>query len=530
MGMLCLGCTPSDGQATDGTTGETAGTSAGPTTSEASAGETTDTPTTDVDTTMSTGPTTSTESGGTDDPSETTETTGSSSETESEGDSESDTGPVIPPDCDGIAPSPEPQENYDNILVCLTDHGIAKLAPGTFPVPKAMDMPDGSRLLGDATWPTIQLVGDAQSILRTHNDNEVAFVRLDSNDFLTVAHNGIIHLRGNNAFIHDCHIQNGDGVKGEDKITGVRFWTPGTSGNRVFRNQIHHLQYGVIFDLFENGADNLIEENKIYEIRCDAVSFRGYGRALNNEIYRNGYQCLNPPEDPIPGGGFYTLENHEGAEIIGNHVYETCGIPLDLDRASNLVIEGNTFEKPGFKWDGHNHCGAGMTAHLIDIGDSQIRDNTFRNNGLATVTGDPNRVMSPDQSGFPADLPNNTNQAVAFMLTNRPSNPGMTTGNVVEDNTMVANCQAPCVGLGYFVGRGTGYAQDLSWSADTTNYFRRNSPFGSNIGSKRCGGNWYAADSSCEEGMLDPDCNIDDPQHSGPQNDWARNDGCNHYN
>ncbi len=456
-------------------------------------------------------------------------TTGSSSDTEVDTDA-TDTQPDIPAECDGIEPSAEAQENYDRILACLTDHAIAKLAPGTFPLHKAIDMPDGSRLLGDQTWPTIELVADEQSILRTHDDNEVAFVRLDANDLLTVPHNGIIHLRGNNAFIHDNHIQNGDGAKGDNRVTGVRFWTPETTGNRVFRNQIHHLHYGVIFDLFPNGADNLLEQNKIFEIRCDAVTFRGYGRAHNNEIYRNGYQCLNPPEDPIPGGGFYTLENHAGAEIIGNHAYETCGMPLDLDRASNLVIEGNTFEDPGFVWDGHSHCAAGATAHLIDIRDSQIRDNTFRNNGLATMSGDPNKVMSPDQSGFPSDLPSTTNQAVALMLTNRPQNPGMTTGNAVEDNRMIATCQAPCVGLGYFLSRGTGYGADQSWSPETTNYFRRNDPFGSDIGSKRCGGNWYAADSTCEEGMLDPDCNIDDPQHNGQQNDWARNDGCNFYN
>ena len=48
-------------------------------------------------------------------------------------------------------------------------------------------------------------------------------------------------------------------------------------------------------------------------------------------------------------------------------------------------------------------------------------------------------------------------------------------------------------------------------------------PYGSNVGSRRCGGNWYAANSSCEESASDADCNTDDWQHDG---DWARNDGC----
>ena len=80
---------------------------------------------------------------------------------------------------------------------------------------------------------------------------------------------------------------------------------------------------------------------------------------------------------------------------------------------------------------------------------------------------------------------------------------------------MIAYCESPWVGLGYFVSRATGYNAAGEWSAETTNYFTGNSPFGSNIGSKRCGGNWYAASSECIEGALEPECNIDDPQHQG---------------
>lgn len=52
---------------------------------------------------------------------------------------------------------------------------------------------------------------------------------------------------------------------------------------------------------------------------------------------------------------------------------------------------------------------------------------------------------------------------------------------------------------------------------------------GSNYGSKRCGGNWYAADVTCEVSNLAPDCNLDDPQHNGAGHDWARNDACSFY-
>lgn len=502
---------------------------------ETGGGATTGTTTAPEGTSTTTGVTPTTSSGTTTEepPTSTDVTTPMPTSVETtDGESSSTGEPVVPPECDPIQPSPDAAANHAKIVDCLSDHGFARLAPGEFPIDKEIDMPDGSRLLGDDTWPRVVMVATAQSMVRVHNDGEVAFLRFDGNHQMTVDHNAIIRLMGNNGFVHDNHVQNTDtGPVGDtDKVTGVRFWEPTTTGNRVFRNQIHHVHYGVIFDLFPNGADNVLEENKIYEIRCDGVTFRGFGKAIKNEIYQVGYQCLNPPEAPIPGGTFYTLFNKEGAEIIGNHGHRACGQPLDLDRASRMIIRDNTFEEPGYVWDGHTNCGAGITAHLLDISESTIVNNTFRNSGPGTVEGDPNHVFSKDGSGVPSDLPNTSNQAIAFALTHRGSETEWSaTHNTIEDNKFIANCQAPCVGLGYFAGRGVGHAVDLAWSAATTNYYRRNDPFGSNIGSKRCGGNWYAADSTCPQGGGDADCNVDDYQHEGPGHDWARNDECVHF-
>ncbi len=123
-----------------------------------------------------------------------------------------------------------------------------------------------------------------------------------------------------------------------------------------------------------------------------------------------------------------------------------------------------------------------------------------------------------------ADLPGGEHTVMAFWLAARPG--GTSTGNSVTDNTLRAYCSSPCVGLGYFVSRGTGVDASGGWSASTTNYFTKNDPYGSNVGSKRCGANWYAASSTCTASTLDPDCNTDDPQHTG---DWSRNDGCRDY-
>jgi len=214
---------------------------------------------------------------------------------------------------------------------------------------------------------------------------------------------------------------------------------------------------------------------------------------------------------------------------VGNHSYENCGMSLDLDRSSRLVIRDNTFEHPGYTWGGTRRCGTGTTAHLIDIRDSVVEGNTFLNRGESTIGGDPNRVMSASGTGAPTDLPNTTNQAVAFMLTRRRDATHLSVHNRVANNRFISNCAAPCVGLGYFVGRGTGFDAAGGWSAATTNTFVGNDPFGSNIGSRRCGGNWYAANEPCGEGALEPSCNRDDPQHEGPGHDWARNDDCAHY-
>lgn len=434
------------------------------------------------------------------------------------------------PFCDAIPPLADPAQNRTNIEDCLTRVGVARLAPGAFPIDRKILMPNDTRLLGDSTLPTLQLQGGDQSVVELHDRNEVAFLRLDANHNLTVPNGAILFLRGNDSSAHDNDVYNGTGPIELDKVTGVRFWYDepiGQHGNRVFANVIRDVHYGVIFDLHPNGTDNLLDANTIRDIRCDAVSFRGYGRAHNNEMFRLGRQCLNPPENPIPGGGLYTLQNPHGAEIIGNHVYEACGMPLDLDRASNLQIKDNTFEKPGFTGaPGYEDCGSGITAHLLDISDSTIENNVFRK-GEGPVGSDPNRVMSAAGDGVPSDLPAGANTAVAFMLTHRRDETTWTaTQNTIRSNTFLANCVAPCVGLGYFAGRGTGYDLAGQWSAATTNYFTRNTPFGSNVGSKRCGGNWYAGGSSCGG---DPECNADDSQHEGAGHDEYRNDNCPFY-
>lgn len=71
----------------------------------------------------------------------------------------------------------------------------------------------------------------------------------------------------------------------------------------------------------------------------------------------------------------------------------------------------------------------------------------------------------------------------------------------------------PCVGTGYFATRDTGFDAAGGWSAATTNYYTNNKPYGSNVGSRRGGGNWYAANTTCTAQSSPAPCNIDDYQH-----------------
>jgi hypothetical protein len=439
-------------------------------------------------------------------------------------------GPDASDPCVNIAPSTDPAVNHSNIITCLTGSGSAQLAAGDFPVAQVIDMPNGSVLTGNATRPRIAMTATAQTLIQLNDDNEVSHLTLDGNHFMTVAHNAIVRFSGNRGDVHENEIINATGATGDDKVTGLRFWTTTGVDNHAYQNHVHHVHYGVIFDLYPNGANNVLEENEIHDIRCDAVTFRGFGIALNNTIYHSGWQCLNPASNPIPGGGFYTLQNDQGAEMVGNHVYQVCGTPLDLDRASHLVITDNMVQEPGWIWDGHTHCGSGHTAHLLDISESLIERNTIHNDCRHTVSYDPNHVFSADGSGVPTDLPAGANTAIAFALTHRDGGAWLTTHNTLNENTFIASCVAPALGLGYFAGRGTGYDAAGAWSAVTTNYYLRNDPFGANYGSKRCGGNWYAGNSTCDTGNMNPDCNLDDDQHNGVGHDAFRNDNCGHYN
>ncbi len=160
---------------------------------------------------------------------------------------------------------------------------------------------------------------------------------------------------------------------------------------------------------------------------------------------------------------------------------------------------------------------------------STIIGNTFENNNRPwNSSADSNNVTHAIGAPKHADLPWPT-PVIAFVLARRPNLAYPVSGNEIRDNKLRAACASGCTGIGYFASRGTGYGAGNSWSAQTTNYYSGNDPFGSNVGSRRCGGNWYAGNSTCTASSSPKPCNADDHQHNPPAGDPYRNDGCSFY-
>ncbi len=191
-----------------------------------------------------------------------------------------------------------------------------------------------------------------------------------------------------------------------------------------------------------------------------------------------------------------------------------------------FTITDNQIRGPGYDWGGtRTYCDGGVSALLVGVSDSLIRGNVVTNEGR------PWNVLSRREGGdwwrakgaaAYSDLPGSGKTAIAFLLA-RDGTSKPTVNNVIEKNQLRANCAAPgCVGLGSFTSRGTGFLPGGDWKPS---FFTNNDPFGSNVGSKRCGGNWFAGNDTCADGALGAGCNLDDPQHPG----MFHSDGCDQY-
>lgn len=439
-------------------------------------------------------------------------------------------------DCAALVPSSKAAVNTTAINGCLSGPAAtAVLRPGTFPVDGPLTVPTGASLTGDTSYPTISLVpgtGTNQLVRFVGSQARVGFVRLDANDALAESCcSAVVTLDGAGTtgnLLDDAEIT------GAPEAAGVYVLCAGCRDHRLLRLDIHGNFHGVIFGPFNGPTHpNAVLDTRVRDNRCDGVTFMGtdaalgrpggYGVVDGSRLYRNGRDC----ENGIPGAAIYAEDNLAGGRITNSYLYDNCGNNLDIVESAAFHIEGNHIENPGHPVPGAvYYCTGTASVALVNVRNFTIVDNVVRNTSSRNAARrhrDPNRFFNADGHPLYSDLAGGGNGIVGFVLASwRTGTPSQ--GNVIEGNTFVAHCPAPCVGTGYFATRRTGFDAAGTWSAATTNYYTGNSPFGSTVGSGRGGGNWYAASTNCPGPESPPPCNADDYQHPTSVN-WARNDG-----
>lgn len=457
-----------------------------------------------------------------------------------------------------IAPVNDPFDNYERIQWCLDQYNLAKLADGEFLISNFLTLNDGDSITAtNLTWPIIKLNNPQDAVLKVlGNGCTVSLLQLDYNNRYYSASSpvqSVIQVTGNYNAINNNHIRGG--ISPQDycipseialkTMTGVYFF--GNSiGNVCEANQIYHNTYGVIFNSSSANSStaNVVRNSQIFYNQSDGITLVGYGEVDGNTIHHNGYDCMNGfignPTVPIPGAGIYAIYNSDGALIKNNTIYDNCGNGIDIVKSARFIIQNNLSYDPGARsfpncsprYQNITYSG-GFPMVFADINNFTIENNVCENNRSTNRVGDgvyldpfTNHFFSDIGAAGFSDLPSGDNQVIAFVLAETYNQAYHTVSNVIRNNKFRSSVASPSVGLGYFASRGTGFGQvghvgDGYWGGDSTNYFTLNDPFGSDLGSKRCGGNWYAANGS--------DLNTDDYQHLPPTSDWAGNDFASLY-
>ena len=396
-------------------------------------------------------------------------------------------------------------------------------------------------IAANGDWPTIRAISTySNKLIKLNHNCRVAFLTLNADKhFREQDHASVIEIGGDGNQVDNNVIEGGSVPllhTDERRIAGVYIMCG--DNNTIWNNQIKNNHSGVIITKpkdFVTPANNVITENRINENRSDGITFVTYGKALNNMIKNNGWDCQNGGAgSPIPGAGIYSEGNLEGALIEGNTIYDNTGHNIDLTRIQHFIIKNNIVYNPGnTDIPGITNAivaSGAMSVCIVDASYCVIENNDIRNEGRSCnrVGGrgwwskDINRFFSKNAyNDRYSDLPFGGNSIIAFGLIESRCNGKDDSGHVVLINQVKQNTIRNNIfiaspnGIGYFASRNTGFEADSLWSASSTNYFTLNNPNGSNVGSVRCGGNWYAANGI--------DANADDNQHQPPSSSWSGN-------
>ncbi|CAE8654647.1 unnamed protein product [Polarella glacialis] len=454
-------------------------------------------------------------------------------------------------DCKNLTPQASARENFAAITSCFqSSERVVMLGPGTFLLSGGIELPPNSSLTGSIdgipSVPAPRLLlatptAASDFVLRVSSDSKVSLLSLDAGDNLVAQGccTSVLHISGNSSLVHDVEVMNTSvGV-------GVYFLEATSKENQLLRVHVHHCHYGVVFTHgLKPESENLFHGGLVELVACDAFTFAGYGEAVNNTVRASGFACRT--DAPVAGAAFFCRGNIAGGIIAENEasnknlcvlsVYDTCGRALDFDSCSHFNVSFNDLPSNALS--------------LSPLGD---QDGVFSElNAVASL-----------QAPF-SDLPGGEQTMLNLAILHRPlSSARPSVRHEISANTFNASCGAGCVGVGYFVGRGTGLLQQegdrdssqlLGGENKHPSIFTDNRVSGSDVGSKRCGENWRCkmvaiphfvvnlpleVDEILEAGFLKEGimpvcqepaawpCNEDDFQHSASN---FRNDlGCREY-
>ncbi|CAE7358487.1 unnamed protein product [Symbiodinium natans] len=452
--------------------------------------------------------------------------------------------------CTHILPTASAQVNYNTIVGCLRGEQQAGLSAGTFLLPHGIRLPPNTTLFGvppnassaELMSRLVLAVPTAIThyLLLVGSHSEVSGVVLDARDNLLGEGccKCVLCIYGNFSQVSNVE------AMGTSTGVGVHFESPTSRGNTVSETSVRACFYGVAFASGLSARQaNAFERGVLENVLCDAVSFAGYGEVRLTTIRRSGYACRPPGDGEAPAGaGFFCRGNWDGAIVHANQVVDTCGMALDVDSCSHLDIFNNTFSGPGYDWDGNfTHCWGALAASLLDSQMCSVSRNLMSNgresNRLGMSHGDQHQVFSELATAPFSDLPNGTDTVLTFALLHRPhagAKPSI--NNEISNNSFTSRCageNATCVGLAYFVGRGTGLeGRRLPGHAWGERGPKQPSRFTGNVedadvGSVRCGENAYAAAEPVCRIESDWPCNADDYQH--PKENFRNNLHCQDY-
>lgn len=424
--------------------------------------------------------------------------------------------------------------NHRRISQCLRLEQRVTLGPGIFLLPHGLKMPPNSTLQGalavgsqkaslNASLASHLLLAVptaiTHSLLEVSSDSLVSSVILDTGGKQRDATccTSVISLVGNNTVISDVE------VLGSRTGIGVLFESPTSHDNLVFKMHVHHCYYGIVFAHgLRSHQVNTFEQSTIEDIDCDAISFAGFGQVRRSVIRNSGFAC-GPPAFGA-GAGFFCKGNRYGAQIEDSIVSKTCGMSLDVDSCSHVEVRNNTFSNTGYDWDRNlTHCWGMPTAILLDSQMCSISYNSMENSRPSNRirwSGDPHQVYSQVAAPLFSDLPEDNDTILNFAVLHRPNAMALPSiQNDVSNNSFSSRCdENNCSGVAYFVGRGTGLPQPSEFNGNVVS--------DSDVGSVRCGENWYAATQPVCPEESDWPCNLDDYLH--PDQNF-RNDNCRDY-